>query len=152
MMKRYPSRPYTADHLRDIDLTDWRVLADVANRRLDLNDLACQALASRGLDHQGEFVGSPKAREIYERTRDAVPEASARPDGPTNIIETTITATMQMHEQRPAMNQHERRHTQLALIETVRATLSNTFLRYEPTGSGAHVTDVTVSFSGHVAE
>lgn len=106
------SEEFTDDDLGSMQLAKARVLVAVARRRLDLNDSACQELANRGPHRRGMWVGFPKVRAIYERTRDQASEAAARPAGPDNIIQATITATMRMHGRRPAMNQHERRYTE----------------------------------------
>lgn len=72
-MSRRQSDEFTIDELGFLHLAETKVLMAVAKRRLDLNDLACRELADRGLDHRGTWVGFPKARAIYERTRNARP-------------------------------------------------------------------------------
>ncbi len=74
-MNKQRSDDFTHDGLGFMPLVEVRGLVAVARFRLDLNDLACQELADRGLDHRGKWVGFPKAREIYERTRDARPRS-----------------------------------------------------------------------------
>ena len=73
-MSRRQSDEFTIDELGFLHLAETKVLMAVAKRRLDLNDLACRELADRGLDHRGTWVGFPKARAIYERTRNARPQ------------------------------------------------------------------------------
>jgi len=51
------SPQFTDDELGFIQLAATKVLAAVANGELDLNQLACQTLASRGLDKQGQLGG-----------------------------------------------------------------------------------------------
>lgn len=43
---------------------DTRLLAAAARSEVDLNALAREALASRGLDHAGRWVGFARAAEI----------------------------------------------------------------------------------------
>lgn len=45
----------------------------------------------------------------------------------------------------------ERSYVEGALEEAVRAALSESFLQYEPSDSGALVANVTVAFSGHIS-
>ena len=63
------SNPYTApgfthDQIGVVQLFDTAVLAAVARGALDLNLIARQALASRGLDHNGVWVGFAAARAL----------------------------------------------------------------------------------------
>src|SRR5690349_19194167 len=108
-MNREPTNEFTPDDLGFLDLAHTRVLIAVANRRLDLNDIARRELADRGLDHQGTWVGFRRAREIYERTRNASPEMTERrKQMPMKVIEATIVATMLVHDERPPMDDDER--------------------------------------------
>ncbi len=59
------SPQFTDDELGFIQLAATKVLAAVANGEIDLNQLACQTLASRGLDKQGNWVGFDKAKQIH---------------------------------------------------------------------------------------
>lgn len=65
-------------------------------------------------------------------------------------IETIITATMLVDDERPPMDEAERLHTEQALTETVRTTLFAAFLQHEPRDSRATAQNVTATFSGHV--
>ena len=58
---------FTIDDLGFIQIVDVRILTSVAQGRLDLNDLARQELANRGLDVTGAWVGFDRARDVYER-------------------------------------------------------------------------------------
>lgn len=63
---RYSSGPFTPDELRFIEIAPTKVLVAVARGEINLNRIARQALASRGLGLNGEWVGFQKAREIHE--------------------------------------------------------------------------------------
>ena len=56
---------FTVDELGFIQLADAQILAAVARGELDLNRLAREELAARGLDQQGRWVGFEKAAEIH---------------------------------------------------------------------------------------
>ena len=56
---------FTVDELGFIQLALNKVLVAVANGELDLNNLARKELANRGLDKQGQWVGSDKANQIH---------------------------------------------------------------------------------------
>jgi hypothetical protein len=57
---------FTLDELGFIQTALTAVLAAAAHGELDLNRLARQELASRGLDQQGHWVGFEKAAEIHQ--------------------------------------------------------------------------------------
>jgi len=57
--------PFTIDELGFIQTAHTKVLAAVARGELDLNLLACQEMAARGLDQNGNWVGFDRARQIH---------------------------------------------------------------------------------------
>jgi hypothetical protein len=57
---------FSPDELGFIQIALTTVLAAVARGELDLNQLALQELASRGLDHDGHWVGFEDARLILQ--------------------------------------------------------------------------------------
>ena len=57
---------FTVDDLGFIQLALTEVLAAVARGELDLNKLAREELAARGLDQHGHWVGFEKAAEIHQ--------------------------------------------------------------------------------------
>lgn len=59
----YSSGKFTVDQIGFIQLADTDVLAAVARGEIDLNRIAREELAGRGLDRCGKWVGFPKARE-----------------------------------------------------------------------------------------
>ena len=56
---------FTVDELGFIQLAMTKVLAATARGEIDLNQLAREELASRGLDDQGVWVGFPRAKQIH---------------------------------------------------------------------------------------
>ena len=56
---------FTADELGFIQTALTKVLAAAARGEIDLNRLAREELASRGLDDQGVWVGFPRAKQIH---------------------------------------------------------------------------------------
>lgn len=56
---------FTEDELGFIQLAPTDVLAAVSRGELDLNELARKAIADRGQDKHGEWVGFPRARKIH---------------------------------------------------------------------------------------
>lgn len=57
---------FTVDEVGFIQIALTKVLAAAARGELDLNLLAREELASRGLDTQGEWVGFDRARQIHQ--------------------------------------------------------------------------------------
>ena len=57
---------FTVDELGFIQTASAEVLAAVARGELDLNKLAREELAARGLDQDGHWVGFKKAAEIHK--------------------------------------------------------------------------------------
>jgi len=60
----YSGGEFSVDEIGFIQIADTKVLAAVARGEIDLNRLACEELASRGLDHHGAWVGFGKAEEL----------------------------------------------------------------------------------------
>jgi len=56
---------FTIDELGFIQIADTKVLAAVARGELDLNRLAREEIAARGLDKNGQWVGFDRARGIH---------------------------------------------------------------------------------------
>lgn len=66
----YRSAPeFTVDELGFIQTALANVLAAAARGEIDLNRLAREELASRGLDDRGTWVGFDRARQIHEIER-----------------------------------------------------------------------------------
>lgn len=61
----YTSNEFTVDELGFIQIALTKVLAAAARGELDLNRLAREELASRGLDDQGVWVGFNRAKQIH---------------------------------------------------------------------------------------
>jgi hypothetical protein len=65
-MQQYTSGPFTIDEIGFIQTAASKVLAAVARGEIDLNRIAREEMASRGLDDTGKWVGFDKAREIHK--------------------------------------------------------------------------------------
>ena len=63
-MKMTKAQQFTVDELGFIEIALTKVLSAAARGELDLNLLAREELASRGLDTQGAWVGFDRARQI----------------------------------------------------------------------------------------
>ena len=61
----YTSKEFTVDEIGFIQIALTKVLAAAARGEIDLNRLACEELASRGLDLQGNWVGFERAKQIH---------------------------------------------------------------------------------------
>ena len=61
----YSAGPFTVDEIGFIQIADAKVLAAVARGEIDLNRIAREELAARGLGLHGEWVGFQKARQIH---------------------------------------------------------------------------------------
>lgn len=61
----YTSNEFTVDEVGFIQIALTKVLAAAARSELDLNRLAREELASRGLDDQGVWVGFDRAKQIH---------------------------------------------------------------------------------------
>ena len=61
----YSAGSFTVDEIGFIQIADAKVLAAVARGEIDLNRIAREELASRGLGLNGEWVGFKAAREIH---------------------------------------------------------------------------------------
>ena len=57
---------FTVDEIGFIQIADTKVLAAVARGEIDLNRIAREELASRGLDQNGDWVGFDAARAIHQ--------------------------------------------------------------------------------------
>jgi hypothetical protein len=60
----YTAGPFTVDEIGFIQIADAKVLAAVARGEIDLNRIAREELASRGLGLHGEWVGFDEARKV----------------------------------------------------------------------------------------
>jgi len=60
---------FTVDELGFIQIAMTKVLAAVARGELDLNRLAREEMAARGLDITGDWVGFDRAAKIYAVAR-----------------------------------------------------------------------------------
>ncbi len=61
----YTAGTYTVDEIGFIQIASAKVLAAVARGEIDLNRIAREELASRGLGRNGEWVGFDRARKIH---------------------------------------------------------------------------------------
>ena len=61
----YRSTEFTVDELGFIQIALTKVLAAAARGEFDLNRLAREELASRGLDANGVWVGFDRAKQIH---------------------------------------------------------------------------------------
>lgn len=62
----YRNAEFTVDELGFIQTALNKVLAAAARGELDLNRLAREEMASRGLDRDGNWVGFDRARQIHQ--------------------------------------------------------------------------------------
>ena len=62
----YRNTEFTVDELGFIQTALNKVLAAAARGELDLNRLAREEMASRGLDRDGNWVGFDRARQIHQ--------------------------------------------------------------------------------------
>ncbi len=65
----YSAGPFSVDEIGFIQIAETKVLAAVARGEIDLNLIAREELASRGLGLRGEWVGFQRAREIHGLNR-----------------------------------------------------------------------------------
>lgn len=61
----YSAGPFSVNEIGFIQIAPAKVLAAVARGEIDLNRIAREELASRGLGLNGEWVGFRTAREIH---------------------------------------------------------------------------------------
>ena len=61
----YSAGPFTVDEIGFIQIADAKILAAVARGEIDLNRIAREEMAARGLGLHGEWVGFQKARQIH---------------------------------------------------------------------------------------
>jgi hypothetical protein len=61
----YSAGPFSVDEIGFIQIADTKVLAAVARGEIDLNRIAREELANRGLGLNGEWVGFERARQIH---------------------------------------------------------------------------------------
>ena len=59
------SNKFTVDEIGFIQIALTKVLAAAARGEFDLNQLAREELASRGLDNQGVWVGFDRAKTLH---------------------------------------------------------------------------------------
>ena len=60
-----PKRKFTVDELGFIQIAVTKVLSAAARGELDLNRLAREELASRGMNMTGQWVGFERAAKIH---------------------------------------------------------------------------------------
>jgi hypothetical protein len=63
----YSSGKFSVDEIGFIQLADTDVLAAVARGEIDLNRIAREELASRGLDHFGKWIGFQEAKRLLNQ-------------------------------------------------------------------------------------
>ncbi len=61
----YSAGPFSVDEIGFIQIAPAKILAAVARGEIDLNQIAREELASRGLGRSGEWVGFEKARQLH---------------------------------------------------------------------------------------
>ncbi|GAB4240888.1 MAG: hypothetical protein OHK0028_19190 [Deltaproteobacteria bacterium] len=61
----YSAGPFSIDEVGFIQIAPAKVLAAVARGEIDLNRIAREEMASRGLGLRGEWVGFDRARKIH---------------------------------------------------------------------------------------
>ena len=61
----YSAGPFTVDEIGFIQIAPAKVLAAVARGEIDLNRIAREELAARGLGLHAEWVGFAVAREVH---------------------------------------------------------------------------------------
>lgn len=61
----YTTNEFTIDEVGFIQTALTKVLAAAARGELDLNQLAREELAARGLDDQGVWVGFDRAKHVH---------------------------------------------------------------------------------------
>lgn len=61
----YSAGPFSVDEIGFIQIADAKVLTAAARGKIDLNRIAREELANRGLGLRGEWVGFDRAREIH---------------------------------------------------------------------------------------
>ena len=61
----YTTNEFTVDEVGFIQTALTKVLAAAARGELDLNQLAREELAARGLDDQGVWVGFDRAKHVH---------------------------------------------------------------------------------------
>ncbi len=61
----YSAGPFTVDEIGFIQIAEAKILVAAARGEIDLNRIAREELASRGLGLHGEWVGFEKARKIH---------------------------------------------------------------------------------------
>lgn len=61
----YSAGSFSVDDIGFIQIAEAKVLAAAARGKIDLNRIAREELASRGLGLQGEWVGFDQARKIH---------------------------------------------------------------------------------------
>jgi hypothetical protein len=62
---QYSAGSFTVDEIGFIQIADAKVLAAVARGEIDLNRIAREEMANRGLGLHGEWVGFEMARMIH---------------------------------------------------------------------------------------
>jgi hypothetical protein len=61
----YTTHEFTVDEVGFIQIAMTKVLAAVARGELDLNRLAKEELAARGLDDKGVWIGFDRAKTLH---------------------------------------------------------------------------------------
>jgi len=93
---------FTIDEVGFIQTALTKVLAAAARGEFDLNRLAREELAARGLDQQGEWVGFSQAKKIHEIATDATTERKllqiAKQHLQTDTLETQHSDQLDFHE------------------------------------------------------
>lgn len=75
----YSAGPFSVDEIGFIQIAPAKVLAAVARGEIDLNRIAREEMASRGLGLSGEWAGFEAARRIHGLDEKARPYEAAKP-------------------------------------------------------------------------
>jgi len=70
----YSSGSFSVDEVGFIQTSLTKVLVAVVAGELDLNRLASEELAARGMNHQGRWVGFDAARSLLQSTEPKFPQ------------------------------------------------------------------------------
>jgi len=99
----YSAGPFTVDEVGFIQIADAKVLAAVARGEIDLNRIAKEELASRGLGLRGEWVGFKAARKVHgvevdEKSTEQIIQKIAADHLFIDTLETRNADSLDFHE------------------------------------------------------
>jgi len=101
----YSAGPFSIDEVGFIQIADAKVLAAVARGEIDLNRIAREELANRGLGLHGEWVGFKAAAKIHgtekaidERATEQIIQKIAADHLSIDTLETRNADSLDFHE------------------------------------------------------